>query len=167
MEDEQFILTRQGYERLKAELQEREAEQEERREQLEDIYRDVDHQNNDEEAADFDVRTMKEFADERVGHLKFVLERAQVMDDDPDPRRVNEGHRVIVWDLLAHEEQTFNLVSGEEVGTLDDGVATDSPVGQALIGHEVGDVIEVAVPDGWSRYAIRRVERIGEKNSGA
>src|SRR3954464_5487518 len=119
MEDEQFILTRQGYERLKAELQEREAEQEERREQLEDIYRDVDHQNNDEEAADFDVRTMKEFADERAGHLKFVLERAQVMDDDPDPRRVNEGDRVIVWDLLAHEEQTFNLVSGEEVGTLD------------------------------------------------
>jgi len=166
MEDERFVLTRQGYERLQAELREREAEQEADREQLEE-YEDIDRQNADEEAADFEMRTSKEFADERVGHLKFVLERAQVLDDDPDPQRINEGDRVIAWDLQAREQRTFNLVNGEEIGTLDDGVATDSPVGKALLGHRVGDVIEVEVPDGWSRYAIRRLERVGEKKSGA
>jgi transcription elongation factor GreA len=162
MESERFLLTRQGYERLQAELAEREAEQSARREQMEDIYRDVDRTNNDEEAADFEVRTMKEFADERVGHLKFVLERADVMDDDPDPQRINAGDRVIVWDVGRREEARFNLVSGEEVGTVEDAVSVDSPVGQALLGKTVGDSVEVAVPDGWSRYAIRRVERVGD-----
>jgi transcription elongation factor GreA len=166
MEDEQFVLTRQGYERLQAELTEREAEQEERRENLEE-YEDIDRQNGEEEAADFELRTSKEAADERVGHLKFVLERAQVIDEDPDPQRINEGDRVIAWDLQARQEQTFNLVNGEEIGTLENGVATDSPVGKALLGHRVGDVIEVAVPDGWSRYMVRRLERFEEKNSGA
>ena len=163
MDDERFVLTRQGYERLLAELQERESEQEERRENLEE-YEDIDRQNGDEEAADFELHTSKEYADERVGHLKYVLERADVLDDDPDPLRINEGDRVIVWDLQAREEQTFNLVNGEEVATLNDAVATDSPVGKALLGRRVGDVIEVAVPDGWSRYAVRRLARIGDSD---
>ena len=163
MADERFVLTRQGYEQLQTELREREAEQEERRENLEE-YEDIDRQNGEEEAADFELRTSKEYADERVGHLKFVLERADVLDGDPDPQRINEGDRVVVWDLQAREEQTFNLVNGEEVGTLADAVATDSPVGKALLGHRVGDAIEVAVPDGWSRYAIRRVGQIGESD---
>ncbi len=160
MAEERFVLTRHGYEQLKAELAERESEQQARREQLEDIATDVDKQNNDEEAADFDARTMKEFADERVGHLKFVLERAEVIDDDPDPRHINVGDRVIAWDLAAHVNRAFNLVDGEEVGTIEDAVSTDSPVGSALIGHVVGDTISVAVPDGWARYAIRKVESV-------
>ena len=159
MAEERFTLTRQGYERLKAELADYEAEQETRREEMEDSHDDVDHL-DDDEGADFDAQTMKEFADERVGHLKFVLERADVHDEDPDPRHINVGDRVIAWDLAAHVNRAFNLVDGEEIGTLDDAVSTDSPVGSALIGHVVGDTISVAVPDGWARYAIRKVERI-------
>ena len=150
----------------KQNFKQRLTEQEERRENLQE-YEDIDRQNGDEEAADFELRTAKEYSDERVGHLKFVLERADVLDDDPDPQRINEGDRVIVWDLQAREELTFNLVDGEEIGTLEDGVATDSPVGKALLGHRVGDVIEVVIPDGWSRYAVRRLERIGDAHRGA
>jgi transcription elongation factor GreA len=157
MADEQFTLTRQGYDRLKGELDQLLAEQSERQGQMEDLYRDPDR-NNDEEAADFDVRTMKEYVDERVGHLQYVLERAEVLDEDPDPQRINAGDRVIVWELQARQERIFNLVSGEEVGITDDGVSIDSPVGKALLGHQSGDTIEIEVPDGWARYAIRRVE---------
>lgn len=159
MEDERFLLTRHGYEQLTAELADREAEKSQRRGQLEAIYHDVDHSNNDEEAADFDVRTMAEFAEERVGHLKFVLERAQVMDEDPDPQHINAGDRVIVWDLGARKERTFNLVNGEEIGTIGNAVAVDSPVGMALMGKAAGDTVAVEVPDGWSRLMVRRVER--------
>src|SRR5215217_7798818 len=115
MENERFTLTRQGYDRLKSELDQLLAEQQEREEQMEDLYRDPDR-NNDEEAAEFEVRTMKEYVDERIGHLQYVLERADVMQEDPDPQRINAGDRVIVWDLQARQEYTFNLVSGEEVG---------------------------------------------------
>ena len=161
MAEERFLLTRQGYERLRAELADREAQDSAERDEMEDIYRDI-HRTEEEDAEDFDIRTSKEYTDERIGHLKFVLERAEIMDEDPDPRRINAGDRVIVWDVQAHQERTFNLVDGEEVATLDDAVATDSPVGQALLGRTIGDTITVAVPDGTAMYSVRRVERIDE-----
>ncbi|MEP7291135.1 MAG: GreA/GreB family elongation factor [Chloroflexota bacterium] len=161
MEEQRFTLTLQGYKRLKTELDTLLDEQRERQAQMQALYQDADGK-NEEEAAEFDVRTMKERVDERVGHLQFVLERAVVLDEDPDPKRINAGDRVIVWDLGAHKERTFNLVSGEEIGTVENAVATDSLVGQALLGQTIGDMVEVEVPDGWGRYAIRRLERVGE-----
>jgi transcription elongation factor GreA len=159
MSEERFPLTQTGYERLKVELTQALAEQQEMTGQLEAIYRDVDR-TNDEEAADFEVRTRKEHADERVGHLQYVLARADVMAEDPDPQRINAGDRVIAWDVDSRAEFTFNLVSPAEVGVIEDAVTTDSPVGKALLGRSVGEMIEVDVPDGRERYAIRRVERV-------
>jgi transcription elongation factor GreA len=164
MTTDTFALTLTGYERLKAELDALLAEQRELVDEMEDLYRDVDR-NNDEEAADFDVRTRKEYVDQRVGHLQYVLERASVMDEDPDPQRINAGDRIIVWDVEAREELTFNLVTGEESAVIGDAVTLDSPVGKALLGHMTGDTVEVSVPDGWVRYAIRRVERVGDTES--
>lgn len=157
MVEERFTLTRQGYERLKAELEQLQSEQQESLDQMEDIYRDVDR-TNDEEAADFDVRTTKEYVDEHLGHLQYVLERAEVIDEDPDPQRINTGDRAVVWDLAARQEQVFTLVDSPEAVYRDNVVATDSPVGKALVGRRIGDMVEVNVPDGWVRYAIRRVE---------
>lgn len=159
--EDQFTLTREGYDRLQAELEALEVEQQERRGQMEDIYRDVDR-TNDEEAADFEVRTMKEFVDERIGHLRYVLERAEVIEDDPNPHRIDPGERVTVWDLEARQEQVFNLVEGEEAAFIENAVALDSPVGKALLGRSVGDTVEVDVPDGWVRYTVRKIERITE-----
>lgn len=159
MSDERFPLTTAGQQRLVAELEAARAEQRGLTEQLEDIYRDP-ARNNDEEAADFEVRTRKEMADQRVGHLQYVLSRADVIDEDPDPQRINAGDRVIVWDVDSREEFTFNVISPAEVGLVEDAVTTDSPVGKALMGRTVGEMIEVNVPDGRERYAIRQVERV-------
>jgi transcription elongation factor GreA len=159
MSEERFPLTPMGYQRLQTELETAKAEQQEFTAQLEDIYRDVDR-NNDEEAADFEVRTRKEQIDQRVGHLQYVLARADVLGDDPDPKRVNVGDRVIAWDIDSREEFTFNLISPAEVGLIEDAVTTDSPVGKALLGLRVGDMVEVEAPDGTERYCVRRLERV-------
>lgn len=158
-DDAHFILTKQGYERLKSELASLEGEQNELRGEMEEIYTAVDR-TNDEEAADFEVRTHKEAVDQRIGHLKYVLERAEITYEDPHPTQIDPGERVTVWDLEAREERTFNLVDGEEAEYEDDSVTTDSPVGKALLGRTTGDTVGVDVPDGWVRYCILNVERI-------
>ncbi len=157
--EDHFTLTRRGYERLQAELVQFKSEQAHWRDEMQQLYTDVDR-NNDEEAADFDLRTRKEFADQRIGHLTYVLERAEVTDDDPNPKQIDPGERVTVWDLEAREERTFELVNGEETKYAEGAVSTDSPVGKALIGRSIGDTIQVDIPDGWVRYCIRAVERI-------
>jgi transcription elongation factor GreA len=92
-----------------------------------------------------------------------VLDQAEVLEEDPDLSRVDPGDQVTVWDFSEKGQQVFNVVSSAETIYARDGipgreVSTESPVGQALLGKQVGDVIEIEVPDGKAKYAIRRIE---------
>jgi transcription elongation factor GreA len=161
MAEEQFVLSRAGYEILKQELSELEAEHQQRLAEFADVNYDVDP--STEEAAYFDTRVMKEHVEERIGHLQLVLSRAEVLEEDPDPLAVDPGEQVTVWDFAEKRERIFNLVSSAETIYARDvipgrEVSIESPVGQALLGKHIGDVVEIGVPDGKTKYAIRRIE---------
>jgi len=164
MAEERFTLTRAGYENLQRELQDMESRREQQLAALAEFdYTDLD--TGREEAAYDETRETKEDIEQRIGHLKLVLENAEVIDEDPDPERINAGDRAVVWDFNQRELLTFDLRGSEEiVYGHERGVALDSPVGKALLGRRVGDVIEVDVPDGKARYVIRKIERIPQKS---
>jgi|FLYN01.1.fsa_nt_gi transcription elongation factor GreA len=162
-QQERFILTRQGYEELKRELEELEQLQRRRHDRFAEVNYSSDPAR--EEAAYFETRTRKEFVDQRVDYLRVVLERAEIVEEDPDPMRVDPGDRVTVWDFESDQETTFDLVGNSpEVIFGREGISIESPVGQALLGRRVGDVVEVAIPEGKARYAIRKIERIPPAN---
>ena len=155
MVDERITLTRAGYDKLTKELAQLEEMQRGEIEQVADAFDDSDFGDN---AVFYDAVFDKDRLTQRVNNLRHVLARADVIDEDPDPSRVSPGDRVTVWDMEAHEELTFRLVSGEEVTHGVRGISTDSPVGLALMDKKIGDVVTVKVPDGIVRYAIRRIE---------
>jgi transcription elongation factor GreA len=160
MAEERFVLTRAGYDALERELEALQARRQQEMDEFADIsdYWDIDP--SPEEAAYFDARVTKEQLDERIGHLTLVLQHAEIVEKDPDPQRVDPGDRVTVWDFADNRERQFDLVGGEEVIAGRQGVSIESPVGKALLGRHVGDEIELDVPEGKARYAIRRIERI-------
>src|SRR5689334_14975452 len=158
MNDEHFILTRGGYENLRSEMAALKA----RYVKDEAEFKDVNYNSDPskEEAAYVDTRITQEQVKERIGHLQLILENAVILDEDVDPEHVDPGERVTVWDFAENREAHFDLLGPEEVIAGRRGVAIDSPVGKALIGKKVGDVVEVEVPDGTMRYAIRKIERV-------
>jgi transcription elongation factor GreA len=165
MAEEPFVLSAAGYDILKQELAALEAEHRERQADFADVNADDDPAR--EEGAYFEARTSKEHVEERIGHLKLVLSRAEVLKDDPDPKRIDPGEQVTVWDIADKRERVFNLVSGDEAVYARDEisgqeVSLDSPVGKALLGKGLGDVIEVDVPDGRAKYAIMRIEQLAK-----
>lgn len=158
MAEERFVLTKSGYTQLERELEDllkRSAE--DMAEQMADAHDDTDF---GEEATFFDAVAAREQLDQRIAHLRRVLARAEIIGDDPDPTRVDPGDRVTVWDFAEQQEVTFDLLGSAEVTYGREGVSIQSPVGQALLGRSVGDVIEVDVPDGKVRYTVRKIERI-------
>jgi transcription elongation factor GreA len=158
MANERFVLTRAGYGVLQRELEDLlRKNTEEMAEQLADVHDDTEF---GEEATFFDVVMEKELLDQRIAHLRAVLARAEIVDEDPDPTRVDPGDRITAWDFAEKQEVSFDLLGSAEVTYGREGISTESPVGRALMGRKVGDVIEVDVPDGKARYAIRRIERI-------
>jgi transcription elongation factor GreA len=161
MAEERIQLTREGYETILRELEEARARVERATGRMADMHNAPDDQNQfHEEAAEFDIKTTQERFNERVRHLEFILSRAQIIEEDPDPARVNIGDRVVVWDFEAEQERTFEIVSSEESIQTQQGLSADSPVGQALLGRRIGDVVDVEVPDGTARYSIRRMESV-------
>jgi transcription elongation factor GreA len=158
MAEERFVLTRNGYALLERELEDllrRSAE--EIAQQMADAHDDTEF---GEEATFFDAVVAKEQLDQRIAHLRRVLARAEILGDDPDPTRVDPGDRITAWDFADQREVTFDLLGSAEVTYGHRGISIESPVGRALLGRSVGDVIEVEVPDGKARYAIRKIERI-------
>jgi transcription elongation factor GreA len=164
--EDKFIVTPEGYAHIKQQLAELEEKEKHERAMLNDsIDNSLGRDDNPEIGVEFEWRTRKEWTDEKIGHLRYILERAEIYED-AHPEQVDIGERVTLWSFADKAEVQFDVVSSAEVTTganIGPGVmdASDaSPMGQALIGKKVGDLVEVEVPDGHVRYAIRKIESI-------
>lgn len=157
MSEEKYVLTRSGYERLERELQTLRELQASEIEQVAEAFDDTDFGEN---AAYYDAVTDKDRVAARIAHLERVLSRAEIVEGDSDPEHVTPGNRVTVWDPEEEEEIIFDILSSEEVAYGLKGISTESPVGKALLGHAVGDTVEVEVPAGVFRYQVRKIEVI-------
>ncbi|MEO8607597.1 MAG: GreA/GreB family elongation factor [Chloroflexota bacterium] len=157
MAEDRFILTPTGYETIQRDLDDLLEQSKGMAEQMAEVHDDTEF---GEEATYQNVMEDKERLEQRIAHLRGVLLRAEVIsDEDPDPTRADPGEKVTVWDFSAKAEVEFQLLSTEEVARGLAGISTESPVGQALLGRRVGDVVEVDVPDGKVKYALRKIER--------
>lgn len=165
--EEKFVLTQEGYDNIKRQLELLEHDDKEKREMLSDSLNDKAGGDDDDAdvAVEFEARTRKERTDEKIGHLRYILERAEIYED-PDPERINIGERVTLWDFEDKREILLDVVSSAEVtthtnhGSSVKDASDDSPIGKALLNRRVGDIIVVEVPDGRIRYAVRKIEPI-------
>jgi transcription elongation factor GreA len=159
MADEEFQLTPAGHKKLEQELYRLvNEEMQEVSERLADV---GDGILLGEEANFSDAIEEKERLEERISRLRYILARATIIEEDPDPDAASPGDRVRVRDEETGEELTFDLLSGHEVAFgRRRGVTIDSPVGRALLNKRIGDTIEVKVPDGKVSYTILGFEDI-------
>lgn len=160
MEDN-FALTRDGYNVLKAELDRLQTQNVEYQANFVDATDDADPSR--EEAAATDGQVERERTEDRIGHLQHVLGSAKIIEEN-DPATVDVGDRVTVYDMSARELLKFELRSSDEIIGGATGISVDSPVGQALNGKRIGDVVTVAIPDGEAHYAVREIVPIAAIN---
>ncbi len=89
-----------------------------------------------------------------------MLKNASIVDENEVPKDVvSVGSIVKVKDYEFDEEVEYIIVGSAEADPMNNKISNESPVGNGLIGKKVGDVIEVTVPDGVSKYEILEVNR--------
>lgn len=90
---------------------------------------------------------------ERVRRLRILLEELPVLESGMVFRdRVGFGTEVHLEDLDTKERISYTLMSGDDINLEAGEISIVSPVGNALLGHRVGDEVEVVTP--------RRVRRL-------
>lgn len=100
------------------------------------------------------------FLEGRIIQLEHMLKNASIVDESEVPNDVvNVGTIVKVKDYDFDEEVKFSIVGSAEADPLENKISNESPIGSALIGKKVGDVVEVQVPDGISKFEILEINR--------
>ena len=85
----------------------------------------------------------------RILELELTIKNARVIEaSEMTNEKVHMGSKVRVFNSLLDEEQTYTIVGSAEVEPLELKVSDESPIGKALSGAKVGDVVEVNTPNG-------------------
>jgi transcription elongation factor GreA len=154
--DTAYYVTFAGLAALERELEELKAERPNIAEQLRAAMADKDFREN----APLDAaRDAQAHLEARIRQIEDQLRHAVIIDPDDKAGRANVGSTVRVLNLKADREQTFHLVSPNEVDPSNGKISIESPVGQAVINHGPGDEVTVNAPSG--QLQLRVIEVIG------
>lgn len=97
----------------------------------------------------------------RIKELEKMLKNVEVVDEDEiDLQTVNVGCTVRVLDMEFNEEVEYKLVGSKESDILKNKISNEAPIGKALIGAKVGDVVDVEAPDGIYQYKVLDIQRL-------
>jgi transcription elongation factor GreA len=96
----------------------------------------------------------------RIVQLESMLKHARLIDEDEvQTDVVSLGAKVKLHDLEFDEEVEYLIVGSTEANPLKSKISNESPVGAALIGHKIDDIIEVQVPDGSIKFKILEISK--------
>ena len=150
-------VTREGFERLTAEL--RDLTDVKRPNIVAAVAEARSHGDLRENAAYDAARQDQAMIEKRINELESMLRNVDVLDDSA-PRNANGvigvGSKVTV-DFDGEDEQ-YTLVGAIEAKPTEGLISTESPIGRALVGKKAGDSAVVETPGGSTSLTIRNVE---------
>ena len=95
------------------------------------------------------------FLEGRIQDLEAMIRWAVIIDESQGPSdTVRLGSRVTVREKGDDDPETFRIVGPVEANPREGRISDESPIGQALLGHRVGDRVKVETPGGKLEFEI-------------
>lgn len=105
------------------------------------------------------AKERQSFIEGRLAELEDKLARAQVIDVSRlGGNTVKFGATVSVLDEDSGDKANYKIVGEDEADVRAGKISISSPLARAMIGKEVGDVVEVAAPGGARSYEILKIK---------
>ena len=89
--------------------------------------------------------------EEQLKHVRVV---AEINTDS-----IGIGTKVMVRDMDFEEDIEYTLVGSNEADALENKISDQSPIGRAIIGAKVGDILSIAIPSGQMRIQILSISK--------
>jgi len=146
MSSETSYLTAEGAKKLKEELEHLKGPA---REELSRRLRTAIQQGDLSENADYiQAKEEQGFLEGRIIELDNILRNAQIIEElQTDKSIVSIGDTVTIQEGT-YEPETYFLVGRKEADPSKGRISHESPIGQAILGHRVGDTVTAQVPSG-------------------
>jgi len=160
MSQESFPMTREGYNKLKSEVQRMENDEMPKiAQRIAEARAEGDLKENAEYHG---ARESQGMLQAKINNLKAKLAGAIIVD--PSKIKTDEvgfGATVVVKDLDFDDEETFTMVGAGDENYDEGKINIASPLAQGLLGKKVGEVAEVEVPAGTNRFEILNISYNG------
>ena len=159
MADKKHILTYAGLKQYEDELQNLKVV---RRKEVAQKIKEAREQGDLSENAEYDAAKDEQRDIElRLEALEKLLKNAEVVvEEEIDVNKINIGCKVKLLDVEYDEEMEFYIVGSTEANSLQNKISNEAPVGRALIGKSVGDVVDVETQAGIIQYKVLEIQRV-------
>lgn len=147
MPDEPVLLTKDGLERLKSELQELRTV---RRAEVAAAIREAQELGPDQQDGQYeDAKNQQAFLEGRISEIERMLERAVEIDESAahKSKEVRVGSTVTLK-TKDGKSRKYMLVGPAEANPTEGRISHESPVGRALLGKKRGEKVTVRAPAG-------------------
>ena len=159
MADKKHILTYAGLKQYEDELQNLKVV---RRKEVAQKIKEAREQGDLSENAEYEAAKDEQRDIElRIEELEKLLKNAEVVvEEEIDVNKINIGCKVKLLDVEYDEEMEFYIVGSTEANSLQNKISNEAPVGRALIGKSVGDVVDVETQAGIIQYKVLEIQRV-------
>ena len=153
------IMTYAGLKKLEDELNDLKVN---KRKAISEKIKEAREQGDLSENAEYDAaKDEQRDIEARIEQIEEILKNAEVVaEDEMSTTDINVGCTVRLYDVEFEEELEFAIVGSTEANSLNGMISNESPVGSALLGKRVGDVVAVELANGEiSHDEIREISR--------
>ena len=158
MADKKIVMTYEGAKQLQDELQELKVV---RRKEVAKKLQEAREQGDLSENAEYDAaKDEQRDIEARIEELEAILKNVEVVvGEDVDVETIGIGCTVEVYDMEFDETLEYKIVGSTEAKSLQGLISNESPLGKALVGSKIGDVVSVEAPAGEISYKVMTIRR--------
>ncbi len=159
-------LTKKDIEDMEAEIEHRKVVV--RKELLEHVKEARSHGDLSENFEYYAAKKEKNANEGRIRYLERMIRTANIIDDEAGEDEVGINKTITVYVEEDDEEEVYKIVTTVREDSLNGLISNESPMGKALLGHKVGDRVEIVVNKNYSYFVvIRKIDNSTVGESGA
>lgn len=143
---DECLLTSEGFLNLEEELNELKTV---KRPRVIEALKDARAQGDLSENADYDAaRNDQAQIEARIKELEYMIDHAKIIEDTVEDGVVGLGTTVTIAYVEDGDEEEYKLVGSLEANPFENKISNESPIGKAILGKKIGDVVSVESPNG-------------------
>ncbi|WP_288635544.1 transcription elongation factor GreA [uncultured Limosilactobacillus sp.] len=156
-EEKTFPMTLEGKQKLEDELEEYKMKRRPeviKRIKIARSYGDLSENSEYESAKDEQA-----MVESRIAQIENMLQYAEIIDnEDVDKDEVSMGRSVTFKELPDEEPETYSIVGESESDPLSGKISNESPMAKGLLGHKIGEEVQIEIPSGTMKVKILDVK---------
>ncbi len=154
----QVILTYEGLKKIEDELEQLKTVR--RKEVTQKIKTALSFGDLSENSEYDEAKNEQAFVEGRIATLENMLKNAKIIDeDDVKTDVISVGATTRVNEIEYDDEMEITIVGSAEADPIQMKISNESPIGRGLLGHKVGEIVEIQVPEGIRKFKVLEIKR--------